>query len=180
MPDSNNYGPHHPQMSSESLYDSLRLTLRPATPKDAHGIKRLTQLAFDKYITQLGSTPRTLLRNYHQVIHQDQVWVVDDDDDDDDDGALIAVLVLASCDHHFHISNLAVHPTWQRRGLGKGLLHHAEQQSQRAGYDEIWLHTNEIMVGNIRLYLSLGYEEMYRQTYHATPSIYMRKILNLS
>ncbi|MBE9066207.1 GNAT family N-acetyltransferase [Leptolyngbya cf. ectocarpi LEGE 11479] len=173
MPDSSDHGPHHPQTASESSYDKLGLTLRPAIPKDAHGIKQLTQLAFDKYIPQIGGTPRTIRRDYRQVIHQDQVWVVEENE------TLVAVLVLASCDHHFHISNLAVHPTWQRRGLGKGLLHHAEQQSQRAGYSEIWLHTNEIMVGNIRLYTSLGYEEMYRQTYHATASIYMRKILHL-
>lgn len=161
-------------MPSESLYDSLGLTLRPAILSDAHGVKRLTQLAFEKYISKIGGTPRTMLRDYHQVIHQDQVWVVEEN------GTLLAVLVLASCDHYFHINNLAVHPAWQRRGLGKALLHHAERQSRRAGYGEIWLHTNETMVGNIRLYTSLGYEEIYRQTYHVTASIYMRKILNLS
>lgn len=174
MSDSNDHGLHPLQTFSESLCDSLGLTLRLAIPRDAHGIKQLTQLAFDKYIPQIGGTPRSLMRDYHQVIHQGQVWVVEEN------GTLVSVLVLASCDHHFHISNLAVHPTWQRRGLGKALLYHAEQQSQQAGYDEIWLHTNESMVGNVRLYTSLGYEEMYRQIYHATASIYMRKILNLS
>jgi ribosomal protein S18 acetylase RimI-like enzyme len=156
------------------LYDSLGLTLRPSIPSDAQKVKQLTQLAFEKYIPKIGGAPRTMLRDYHQVIQQNQVWVVEEN------GALIAVLVLVSCNHHFHISNLAVHPAWQRRGVGTALLHHAEQQSQQVGYGEIWLHTNETMVGNIRLYSSLGYEEMYRQTYHATASIYMRKILNLS
>lgn len=172
MSNFNDHDPRYHEMSSEALFDSLGLSLRPAVLSDSSSIKQLTQLAFKKYISKIGGTPRTMLRDYRQVIDQDQVWVVEGN------RAIVAVLVLAPGDRHFHISNLAVHPTWQRQGLGKALLHHAEQQSQQAGYGEIWLHTNETMVGNIRLYASLGYEEMYRQTYHTTASVYMRKSLN--
>ncbi|MEM1253361.1 MAG: GNAT family N-acetyltransferase [Cyanobacteria bacterium P01_H01_bin.21] len=169
--DSDEYGYNYSEKSPESFCQSLGLRLRPAILDDAETIKGLNRIAFEPYISQIGGTPRTMLADYHQVIEQDHVWVVEEP------GSLIAVLVLSLQDDHYHIDNIAVHPEWRRRGLGKALLHHAEIQSRRANHGEIWLHTNEIMVSNIRLYTAIGYEEIYRRTYHVTDSIYMRKRL---
>lgn len=147
------------------------LTLRLATVADAEAVKTLTCCVFEKYIEQIGRVPRTMLADYAQVIASEQVWVVEEN------RYLVAVLVLAARKNHYHINNLAVHPDKQRQGLGRALLRHADKQSIQAGYQEIWLHTNETMTGNIRLYTAMGYQEKYRQLYQGTYSLYMRKDL---
>ncbi|EKU98541.1 acetyltransferase [Leptolyngbya sp. PCC 7375] len=168
---SKNHEYHHPENPPESFFNRLGLTLRPAKVSDAENIETLTQEAFEQYIQLIRGIPRTMLTDYHQVVKNDCVWVVESH------SQLIAVLVLSPRDDHYHITNIAVHPTWQRQGLGSALLSHAEAQSHQADYGEIWLHTNEVMVDNIRLYTAMGYKEIYRLTYHGTASIYMRKSL---
>ncbi|MEO1353017.1 MAG: GNAT family N-acetyltransferase [Cyanobacteria bacterium J06635_15] len=155
----------------DTFWNTRGLTLRPAAVDDADAVKQLSCIAFEKYVDQIGRTPRVMLADYRQVIARDRVWVVDER------AQLIAVLVLVINDTHYHINNIAVHPNNQRQGIGKALLRQAEAQSIHEGYGEIWLHTNETMVHNIRLYTSIGYQEMYRKAYPGSKSLYMRKTL---
>ncbi|MEM9907666.1 MAG: GNAT family N-acetyltransferase [Cyanobacteria bacterium P01_D01_bin.44] len=148
-----------------------KLALRPAISADADAVKALTCRVFEKYIEQIGRIPRPMLADYELVIANEHVWVVEENNQ------LVAVLVLAIRENHYHINSIAVRPDKQRQGLGKALLSHAEDQSIQAGYCEIWLHTNETMTHNIRLYTSVGYKEMYRQTKQGTDSLYMKKEL---
>lgn len=153
------------------LMGHRNLTLRPAIGTEADAVKTLICHVFEKYIDQIGRTPRSMLADYDQVIANGHVWVVEENEQ------LVAVLVLAVHENHYHINSIAVRPDKQQQGLGKALLRHAEEQSIQAGYREIWLHTNETMTHNIRLYTSVGYKEMYRQTKQGTDSLYMKKEL---
>ena len=171
--------------------------LRAAIPTDAKAITALIHITFDHYIPKIGRVPSALLANYREVIERDRVWVVETRSPVSSakssagnasaiahqPDSLIAVLVLTletnhhAPNHHYHINTLAVHPQHQRQGIGKALLRHAEQEAIAAGHPEIWLHTNETMTHNIRLYTSIGYEERYRKIKPSTNSIYMRKPL---
>jgi ribosomal protein S18 acetylase RimI-like enzyme len=75
------------------------------------------------------------------------------------------------------IENVAVHPDYQRRGLGRRLMAFAEQEARMAGVDEMQLYTNEAMQENIALYQHLGYEEMERREHEGFRRVFMRKRL---
>jgi GNAT superfamily N-acetyltransferase len=66
------------------------------------------------------------------------------------------------------IANVAVHPSYRRRGIARALtsraLEHARDQSARAA----WLHVRDDNDPALRLYLSLGFEERSRRsTWHS-------------
>lgn len=56
-----------------------------------------------------------------------------------------------------HIRMLGVAPDRQGHGIGKALMHEAEQRARAAGKTEITLHTTEPMVTARAMYDGLGY-----------------------
>ena len=64
-----------------------------------------------------------------------------------------------------------------RRGFGRRLISHAEEEARRLGFAAIELYTHELMSENIALYQRLGYEEFARQTEKGYNRVYMRKQL---
>ena len=52
---------------------------------------------------------------------------------------------------------MAVLPRFQGQGLGSKLIAHAEAIARSLGYARTRLYTNKRMVGNVKLYLRLGY-----------------------
>ncbi|MBO0843093.1 MAG: GNAT family N-acetyltransferase [Nocardioides sp.] len=61
------------------------------------------------------------------------------------------------------LTNVAVHPSLQRSGLGRRLLALAEERALAAGKPVIRLYTNVVMVENQRIYEHLGYVETGRE-----------------
>ena len=55
------------------------------------------------------------------------------------------------------IENVAVSPAFQRRGLGRKLIAHAEQLAGSLGHYEIKLYTNKLFAENVQFYRKLGY-----------------------
>ena len=53
----------------------------------------------------------------------------------------------------------------------------AEDEARRQNFAQLRLYTNETMVENIRLYLSLGYQVTERVPYEGTDVVHMRKVL---
>ncbi len=56
-----------------------------------------------------------------------------------------------------HISNLVVHPTYRRRGIGRGLIAAVEQEARRRGFRMMTIGVDEGNDYARRLYERLGY-----------------------
>jgi len=73
------------------------------------------------------------------------------------DGALAGLIEMVHGENHLLIENVAVSPAFQKRGLGRALLAHAEGVAVRGGFAVIRLYTNKRFAENIALYQRLGY-----------------------
>ena len=145
--------------------------IRRATLDDAGAVTAITSVAYSKYIARMGRQPRPMTDNYRRVIAEHPVWVACL-------GARpVGVLVLMAEPEAMLIYSVAVDPAYQKRGLGRRLLAHAEAQARAAGYQRIRLYTNELMVENIALYQRLGYEETGREPVGGTELVHMAKRL---
>jgi ribosomal protein S18 acetylase RimI-like enzyme len=68
--------------------------------------------------------------------------------------------------HHwrFLVANVAVHPDYRRRGIGKELTKKAIQHARSLGHRDVWLHVREGNLPAIELYRSLGFIERSLRT----------------
>jgi ribosomal protein S18 acetylase RimI-like enzyme len=90
-------------------------------------------------------------------------------------GVIVGVLVLGQTDEGFQIISVAVHPSFQKQGLGRTLLRLAEAEAVRRSHESICLSTNEKMVENQALYSKIGYVEYDRRIENGYSRVYMRK-----
>ncbi len=69
------------------------------------------------------------------------------------------------------IANVATHPDFRRRGIGRALTERALQYARQRGAKEIWLHVREDNPTAIKIYQDLGFiERARRTTYFSTPN----------
>ena len=76
---------------------------------------------------------------------------------------------------HLLIVNVAVSPAFQKRGLGRRLMAHAETLAAEAGRAKLLLYTNSLMAENISLYQKLGYRIEREQPFGTSIQVYMSK-----
>ena len=70
----------------------------------------------------------------------------------------------------FLIANVATHPDYRRRGIGRALTERVVRQAREKNAAAIWLHVRDDNPGAIRLYQELGFQEVARRiTWQATP-----------
>lgn len=62
------------------------------------------------------------------------------------------------------IANVATHPEFRRRGIGRALTERAMKQARARNSSAVWLHVREDNPGAIMLYQGLGFEEVARRT----------------
>ena len=148
-------------------------SLRPATPVDAGALAALVDRAYGKYVARIGRQPLPMTVDYTEVIGRDMVWVIENEDE------LSAAIVLIpdSQTGRLCIDNVAVDPERQGKGLGRRLMHFAEQEARRIGFGSLYLFTNEAMTENIAFYTRLGYRETHRETQHGRRLVFMEKVL---
>lgn len=71
----------------------------------------------------------------------------------------------------FLVANVATHPDYRRRGIGRMLTDQAMKHAREKHAEEIWLHVREDNPGAITLYEDLGFRERYRRTtFHSSSS----------
>jgi ribosomal protein S18 acetylase RimI-like enzyme len=76
------------------------------------------------------------------------------------------------------IENVAVAPAFQKRGLGRLLIAHAERMAAQAGRAYVRLYTNSRFEENLRLYASLGYAVEREEALNGGIAVHMVKCTN--
>jgi ribosomal protein S18 acetylase RimI-like enzyme len=112
-----------------------------------------------------------MLEDYTRVIEQRDVTVAICS------RVIAGVLVLGQTAEGLRLITIAVHPSFQKQGVGRTLLQLAEAEAVRRGHESIYLSTNEKMVENQALYCKIGYVEYDRRIEDGYSRVYMRKRL---
>ena len=70
------------------------------------------------------------------------------------------------------IANVATHPDYRRRGIGRALTERVMKQARDKKASAIWLHVRDDNPGAIKLYQDLGFQEIARRsTWQASPDL---------
>jgi ribosomal protein S18 acetylase RimI-like enzyme len=145
--------------------------IRPARLEDAAAVTACVAAAYSPYVDHIANPPGPMLDDYAEQIRQHNVFVLLEGSN------VIGVLVLIEKEQALLLDNVAVHPEYQRRGLGQKLIELAEAEARRLGFSTIILYTNERMTENIKLYKKLGFVETEQRVEQGYQRVYMRKDL---
>ena len=130
---------------------------RPGNESDAEGLTDCIHAAYVIYASRLGGRPLPPLTvNYKEEIRSSPVWVAESE------GRLVGSLILTPEEDYMTIGNVAVHPEFQGRGLGRALMDLGEKEAKRQGYSEMRLATHVLLTENLSLYGHLGWSETGR------------------
>ncbi len=145
--------------------------IRKASLDDVEAITALTDVAYTKYIPLIGRKPQPMTADYSKMVVENSIWLLTLEDH------MVGVLVLVHEPENILIYSVAIHPEYQKQGLGRRLLVWAEQQAVQDGYKSIRLYTNERFKDNILLYRRLGYQETSREPFLNSTLVHMAKEL---
>lgn len=76
----------------------------------------------------------------------------------EDEGLIVGFLSGMAGVDEFHLHNIAVHPDFRERGIGRGLVEAAESLCRQRGFQRILLEVRKDNEVARRLYLDLGFE----------------------
>jgi ribosomal protein S18 acetylase RimI-like enzyme len=77
------------------------------------------------------------------------------------------------------IANIATHPDYRRRGIGRALTERAMQSAWARNSKSVWLHVRQDNPTAIRIYSDLGFVERARRTtYHSSPNPLLAPVQN--
>lgn len=76
---------------------------------------------------------------------------------------LTGYLCLWEIGHEIHITNLAVHPSFRRRGIARALLGSILEEARRSGVELVFLEVRPTNVEALNLYESLGFRVIGRR-----------------
>lgn len=125
--------------------------------------------AYTPWVEVIGMRPLPMEADYAALIAAGHVHVTDE---------LDGLIVLVPEDGVLLVENVAVRPDRHGRGIGRGLMAHAEREARRLGLPDLRLYTNVKMTSNIALYESLGYVETGRTGIEGRSAVLMRKRLS--
>ena len=146
-------------------------SLPTATPADADAIRALTRDAYAKWVPVIGREPLPMVADYAEAVRKHRIDLLRLD------GVLAALIEMIPQEDHLLIENLAVAPSFQRRGLGRRLLAHAEAVALSIGHATLRLYTNKAFAGNVQLYLGFGYGIDREEPFRGGFTVYMSKRL---
>jgi ribosomal protein S18 acetylase RimI-like enzyme len=143
--------------------------MRHAVAGDAAAIRALTRAAYAKWVPVIGREPMPMAADYEAAVakHRFDLLYVD--------GTLAALIETIAKDDHLLIENVAVDPAFQKRGLGRRLMAHAETVALGLGYRELRLYTNKSFAENVTLYQRLGYTIDREEEFRGGFTVYMSK-----
>jgi ribosomal protein S18 acetylase RimI-like enzyme len=162
----------HVIVMNVSSAETDKIHLRRATGGDAAAVASCVLAAYSSWVERIGMQPGPMLENYADVLDTADLVVVAELE-----CAIVGVLVTRATGEGFLLENVAVHPRFAGRGLGKRLVERAEREAVARGHRSIYLYTHERMVGNIAMYGRLGYVEYARRLEGPFSRVFMRKAL---
>jgi ribosomal protein S18 acetylase RimI-like enzyme len=143
--------------------------LRRGEAADAPAIRALTREAYAKWVAIIGREPKPMTADYAKALrdHRFDLLTLD--------GALAALIETVARADHLTIENVAVSPSFQRRGLGRMLIAHAEALAALSGLGEVRLYANKLFAENLRLYGRLGYQVDREEPFSGGVVVHMSK-----
>jgi N-acetylglutamate synthase-like GNAT family acetyltransferase len=154
------------------MHSKHEALIRQASRNDVHAIVACVQRAYSPYVEKIGMKPTPMLDDYHAVIEQCQVSVLDLT------ARVIGLVVLEVTQEGFLLNNIAVDPDYKGRGFGSLLLQFAEKEAMRQGFSSIYLYTNVMMTESQAIYVARGYAEYARGDLNGRAAVFMRKKLS--
>jgi ribosomal protein S18 acetylase RimI-like enzyme len=143
--------------------------MRQAVAGDAAAIRALTRAAYAKWVPVIGREPLPMVADYEAAVakHRFDLLYVD--------GVLAALIETIAKEDHLLVENVAVDPAFQKRGLGRKLMAHAETVADAMGYGMLRLYTNKSFAENVALYQRLGYGVDREEEFRGGFTVYMSK-----
>lgn len=143
--------------------------MRQAVVGDAAAIRGLTRAAYAKWVPVIGREPLPMAADYEAAVakHRFDLLYVD--------GTLAALIETIAKDDHLLVENVAVDPAFQKRGLGRTLMAHAETVAAASGFGQVKLYTNKLFAENVVLYQRLGYRVDREEEFKGGFTVYMSK-----
>jgi ribosomal protein S18 acetylase RimI-like enzyme len=147
------------------------LEIRRAGVADAAVIAALTGAAYAKWTPILGREAKPMTVDYEEAVRKNRfdLLIVE--------GEAVALIETIAEPDGLLIENVAVSPSFQRRGFGRRMLAHAEDIAAAAGYGKIRLYTNQRFAANVTLYLKLGYRIDSEEPFLGGAQVNMSKAL---
>jgi ribosomal protein S18 acetylase RimI-like enzyme len=145
--------------------------IRLACAADVAAVTSIVKEAYSIYVARNGKIPGPMRDDYTALIDAGRVHVLEDQ------AEILGLLVLIPERQSMLLDNVAVAPRAQGRGFGVRLIAFAEQKARNAGFAEIRLYTQEVMVENLALYSRLGFRETHRAVEIGLNRVYMSKTL---
>ena len=131
--------------------------IREATLDDSVGLHHCMTSAYSSYQSRLGTVRLPPLdADYSAEIKNFPTWVAECG------GEIAGGLIMAFEADYAVVSNIAVQPEFQGRGLGGGLMRFAEAKARERQLSELRLTTHALLTENVSLYLHLGWTETDR------------------
>jgi GNAT superfamily N-acetyltransferase len=152
-----------------SVEGLVAIELRQATLSDAPAIRDLTRQAYAKWVPLIGREPMPMTADYDVAVRQHRFDLLMSDD------SLVALIETVEESEQLLIENLAVAPSFQRQGLGRFLLRHAEHLARRLGKPRIRLYTNQRFAENILFYERNGYRIDREEDFGAGIAVHMSR-----
>jgi ribosomal protein S18 acetylase RimI-like enzyme len=151
-------------------------SIRLADASDLQGVATCVHDAYARYVALIGREPAPMQADYADLIRHKVVYVLTEPGEI----GVRGVLVIMQEPRALFVENVAVHPRYQRAGLGRALMAFAEAEARTAGLRELRLYTNAQMTENIAFYARLGFDETDRRLDHGFQRVFMRKLLQSS
>jgi predicted ester cyclase/ribosomal protein S18 acetylase RimI-like enzyme len=144
--------------------------IRRAVLPDLPEVAGIARLAYAVYVPRLdGREPPPMYDDFGAAIRSGNVNVVVSEH------RVVGYVVLVPAEDHLLVSNVAVLPELQGRGVGGQLLRYAELSALRLRVPEIRLYTNVVMTENLEIYAHLGYAETGRRTEDGLSRVFLAK-----
>ena len=135
-------------------------------------IRAIVEAAYAMYFPRIGRSPAPVSADYPALVDAGEAWVGIEDEQ------VVGVLVFRPGNDAVILENVAVDPSFQRRGYGRALIEFVERQALELGLAEVTLYTNEAMVENLHLYRRLGFVETDRRVEDGYRRVFFRKSLD--
>lgn len=142
-----------------------------AEKRHEQAIFECVYMAYSVYIERMCKKPAPMLSDYSKLIEENVVYIATDSE------GFMGMIVFVPKGNSLFIENVAVHPDFQGRGIGRKLIEFALNFAKKAGLQEVNLYTNELMTENIRYYHGLGFVEVGRRLENGYRRVYFVKPL---